>query len=1089
MSSLFVGDEDGEEEYTLYDNRDESIIVQNPILSEEENKDDSKSEPSISINLQEDSNTAIYQTREICCSLPLRFHQEIVEDMLSKDGLLILGRGLGWELVTANLLHALSAPTVVLQRNGQEKQTKKSLLILLNSREEEIFKLGEDLTELRWIDKRNEIANTSGFDTPPLITIGGDSMTVDKRKRVYENGGIVSVTSRILVVDLLSGVVEPNDITGLFILHAEKVKETSNESFIINLYRDGNDWGFVKAVSDEPESFTGFTPLATKLKVLRVSNVFLWPRFHVEVSSSLNFRGRNLPTRQKQELERRRFVTEINTKLSYKMNKIQSAILSCIQACLLELKRHNPLLATEYWDMENIHDSDFVPRIRLSLDSQWHRISWTSKQLVYDLTTLKDLLNYLLTLDSLSFYQVVQEIIDLNIKTTGNDTMNVASMSPWLNLDEANTIISYAKERALGKVMVSKSKITIGDESEEDEGNEIDAHIQESEIQTEEYNLEELPKWDQLGILIDDIMYEKSQNIANHGPIVIMCSDSKTVKQLNYLISNMKDITSSGSRRKRFSGRKFMVTKLNDYLEWKEFTSLTRKLNSELDMKKQEEVSEGNETERAATPEEELQTSKTFSRGKGHPLSKRRRTRGASSVANVGRLYSGSTKGRNNEAVELDTAIVNKLKEDVNENQLEDNTESGDFNSDDNAGGFLIDEEQDQGKPVDIQDLEDLNGVFEYRPSEVIFENVDKDDQIIIETYNDKTNDSLLQEVSPAYIIMYEPNLSFIRRVEIYQAVNKESPAKTYFMYYGTSVEEQKHLMRIKKEKDAFTKLIREKATLGKHFESAEDNNKFQLKRNQVANTRIAGGARFRTEEDEMRVVVDVREFRSSLPNLLYRVGIKVVPCMITVGDYIVSPKICIERKAIPDLISSFKSGRLYSQCEQMFRHYELPTLLIEFDESKSFSFEPFSDLRNYKVNATNPIATKLQQQDIQSKLIMLLISFPKLKIIWSSSPYETAQIFLELKANQEEPDISAAVSKGVNQSIKISSGEPPLYNDNAIDLIQNIPGINNINYYQIIEKVQSIEQLVNLSEDELTDIIGIENGKKAYKFIHHWVK
>ena len=42
--------------------------------------------------------------------------------------------------------------------------------------------------------------------------------------------------------------------------------------------------------------------------------------------------------------------------------------------------------------------------------------------------------------------------------------------------------------------MVSKSKITIGDESEVDEGNETDAHIHESEIQTEEYNLEELPK-------------------------------------------------------------------------------------------------------------------------------------------------------------------------------------------------------------------------------------------------------------------------------------------------------------------------------------------------------------------------------------------------------------------------------------------------------------------------------------------------------------------------------------------------------------------------------------------------------------------
>lgn len=1077
MSSLFVSEEDGEEYGAHID--DAPIIEHDQTLDKEINEN-YNSEPSLPINVEQETATPVYETREISFSLPLRFHQEIVEDMLSKDGLLILGRGLGWELLTANLLHALSAPTVVLERNGQSSKTKKCLLILLNATEAEIFKLGEDLTELRWIDKREEEVNDLGFEVSPLITIGGDSMTVDKRRKVYENGGIVSVTSRILVVDLLSGVLDPNDITGLFVLHAEKVKETSNESFIINLFRDKNDWGFIKAVSDEPESFTGFTPLATKLKVLRISNVFLWPRFHVEVSSSLNFRGRNLPSRQKQELERRRFVTEINVKLSYKMTKIQSAILSCIQACLLELKRHNPLLATEYWDMENIHDSDFVPRIRLSLDSQWHRISWTSKQLVYDLTTLKDLLESLLSLDSLRFYQVVQEIIDLNIKTTGNGSINTTSISPWLNLDEANTIISYAKERALGTMMVSKTKITIGDDDADavdDKGLETSP---DSEIQTEEYVLEELPKWEQLGILIDDIMYEKSTNSANQGPVVIMCSNSKTVQQLSYLISSMKDMLHLDSR-KRINGRKFMVSRLKDYLEWKEFTSLTRQINLELNTNKVKET-ENDEYKREATPEEELQTSKTFSRGKGHPLSKRRRTRGASSVANVGRLYSGSTRGRTNEAVDLDASIVNKLKEEVDEGIANKSADVG-SDVDENAGGFLVDDTENPSM------VEAMEGIYECKRSEIIFEHVNKDDQIIIETYNEKTNDSLLQELSPAYIIMYEPNLSFIRRVEIYQAVNKEFPAKTYFMYYGTSVEEQKHLILIKKEKDAFTKLIREKATLSKHFETAQDNNKFKIQRNQVVNTRIAGGALFRTEEDEMRVVVDVREFRSSLPNLLYRVGIKVVPCMITVGDYIISPKICIERKAIPDLISSFKSGRLYSQCEQMFRHYELPTLLIEFDESKSFSFEPFSDLRNYKVNASNPIATKLQQQDIQSKLIMLLISFPKLKIIWSSSPYETAQIFLELKANQEEPDISAAVSKGVNSSIKVSNGEPPLYNDNAIDLIQNIPGINNLNYFQVIEKVKSIENLVKLSEEDLISIIGIENGKKAFKFIHHSVK
>lgn len=35
---------------------------------------------------------------------------------------------------------------------------------------------------------------------------------------------------------------------------------------------------------------------------------------------------------------------------------------------------------------------------------------------------------------------------------------------------------------------------------------------------------------------------------------------------------------------------------------------------------------------------------------------------------------------------------------------------------------------------------------------------------------------------------------------------------------------------------------------------------------------------------------------------------------------------------------------------------------------------------------------------DIQQKLLLLTLHFPKLKIIWSPSPYATAQLFEELK-------------------------------------------------------------------------------------------
>lgn len=55
-----------------------------------------------------------------------------------------------------------------------------------------------------------------------------------------------------------------------------------------------------------------------------------------------------------------------------------------------------------------------------------------------------------------------------------------------------------------------------------------------------------------------------------------------------------------------------------------------------------------------------------------------------------------------------------------------------------------------------------------------------------------------------------------------------------------------------------------------------------------------------------------MREFRSTLPSLLHAANLLVVPATLTVGDYILTPEICVERKSLSDLVASFNSGRLY---------------------------------------------------------------------------------------------------------------------------------------------------------------------------------
>ncbi|KAG0448064.1 hypothetical protein HPP92_028028 [Vanilla planifolia] len=94
------------------------------------------------------------------------------------------------------------------------------------------------------------------------------------------------------------------------------------------------------------------------------------------------------------------------------------------------------------------------------------------------------------------------------------------------------------------------------------------------------------------------------------------------------------------------------------------------------------------------------------------------------------------------------------------------------------------------------------------------------------------------------------------------------------------------------------------------------------------------------TMEKEMRVIVDMRKFMSSLPNVLHQKGMKVVHVTLDVGDYVLSPLVCVERKSISDLFQSFASGRLYHQVETMVCYYMIPILLIEFSQDKSFSFQ-----------------------------------------------------------------------------------------------------------------------------------------------------
>lgn len=338
----------------------------------------------------------------------------------------------------------------------------------------------------------------------------------------------------------------------------------------------------------------------------------------------------------------------------------------------------------------------------------------------------------------------------------------------------------------------------------------------------------------------------------------------------------------------------------------------------------------------------------------------------------------------------------------------------------------------------------------------------------------------VLDILQPSVIILYHPDMDFVREIEIYKSENSSRKIKVYFLFYEESTEVQKYEASIRRENGAFESLIRQKSLMmipveqDMHVLGLDNSSEPQSIASQNQITRKAGG---RKEADkETQVIVDMREFMSSLPNVLHQKGMRIIPVTLEVGDYILSPLICVERKSIQDLFGSFASGRLYHQVEMMSRYYRIPVLLIEFSQDKSFSFQSATD-----------IGDDVTPNNIISKLSLLVLHFPRLRIVWSRSLHATAEIFASLKANQDEPDEAKSIRVGVPSEDGIIENDVRAenYNTAAVEFLRRLPGVTDSNYRTIMEGCKSLAELALIPLERLAELMG---GQKAAKMLRDFL-
>jgi Fanconi anemia group M protein len=197
-------------------------------------------------------------------------------------------------------------------------------------------------------------------------------------------------------------------------------------------------------------------------------------------------------------------------------------------------------------------------------------------------------------------------------------------------------------------------------------------------------------------------------------------------------------------------------------------------------------------------------------------------------------------------------------------------------------------------------------------------------------------------------------------------------------------------------------------------------------------------------------ITVDNRESSSGIAEMLMRKGIDVRMANLKVGDYLLSDRLCIERKTVSDFENSIIDGRLFDQIKRLRESYEFPFLIIEGSE-------------NYR----------LKQSVINGAIAAIYIEYGVLCISVADREELVEMIVNLARHEQDQSHSEESLKKGSKAYTKSQFQEM---------VIGGVPGIGPKLARNLLKHFGSISRIAGASVEELMQVEKI--GKKKAEII-----
>ena len=211
---------------------------------------------------------------------------------------------------------------------------------------------------------------------------------------------------------------------------------------------------------------------------------------------------------------------------------------------------------------------------------------------------------------------------------------------------------------------------------------------------------------------------------------------------------------------------------------------------------------------------------------------------------------------------------------------------------------------------------------------------------------------------------------------------------------------------------------------------------------------------------EKVVILADHREMASNVTRHLKGHDAEIRETQLKVGDYIVSERVAVERKAIPDFLQSIIDQRLFRQMEQLIDSYERPVLILEGNPEMLF------------------LERNMHANTVRGVLSSIAIDY-RIPIIWTHNSKETASQIYWMAYREQVGE-----SKGLQ--IRCNKRNHTISHSQEF-LVAGLPNISNVLSKRLLKHFGTVRDVYDATPEELMKVEGIgkEKAKKIWDLIN----